>query len=79
MKKEKVKNKRKSSKKVWERMVQLSKATKSWELDFWQAQKSEMRFRVTWGLVVDSYRLRGKKIDESAFRLQRTVENIKRA
>lgn len=69
----------KTSEKIWERMVPLSKATKNWDIDFWQAQKPEVRFKVTWRLVADFYRFRRKKIDGNTFRLQRTVENIKRA
>ncbi|MFH1246134.1 MAG: hypothetical protein V1662_06600 [Candidatus Omnitrophota bacterium] len=64
-------------KKVWERITPLSKAGRAWDIDFWQAQKPEQRFRAVTSMVIDSYRIRGKKINADTFRLQRLVENIK--
>ena len=68
-----------AKRKVWERLIPLSKATNNWDIDFWQSQKPEVRFRTAWSLVVDSYKLKGKKTDANTFRLQRSVENIKQA
>ena len=70
---------RNAKRKIWERLIPLSKATHNWDIDFWQSQKPEVRFRTAWSLVVDSYKLKGKKINANTFRLQRSVENIKQA
>lgn len=66
-------------KKIWERVVPLSKATREWDIDFWQAQKSEVRFRVAFDMLADFYRMRGKKINADTLRLQRTVERLQQA
>jgi hypothetical protein len=66
-------------KKIWERVIPLSKSDRKWDIDFWQAQSSKARFYATWSLVVDFYRLKGKKVDENTLRLRRSVENIKQA
>lgn len=63
---------------IWERLIPLSKAKRYWDIDFWQSQKPEVPFRATWSLVVDSYKIRGKKINANTLRLQRTIENIER-
>jgi len=66
-------------KKIWERIVPLSKLDRKWDIDFWQAQSSKARFYATQVLVVDFYRLKGKKVDENTLRLRRSIENIKQA
>ena len=63
--------------KIWERMVPLAMANRDGDIKFWQSQKPKVRFRATWNLVADLYRIRGKKINADTLRLQRTVENIK--
>jgi hypothetical protein len=68
-----------SRRKIWERIVPLSKTTRDWDIQFWQAQKPEARFRAAWSLVVDFYRIRGRKIDANTFRLQRASEYLKQA
>lgn len=68
---------KKTKRKVWERIVPLSMVKRDWDIEFWQSQKPEVRFRATWNLVADFYRIRGKKINADTLRLQRTVENIK--
>lgn len=65
--------------KVWERMVPLSKIGRDWDIDFWQAQTPGIRFSVTWRMVADFYQVKGRKIDGNILRLQRTVETFKRA
>ena len=65
-------------KKIWERIVPLSKAGRKFDIEFWQAQKSYVRFRVAFDMLRDFYRLKGKKINAHTFRLQRTIENLKR-
>jgi len=65
--------------KIWERLVPLSKADRSWDVRFWQAQGAGMRFRAAFDMLKESYLLRGGKINARTFRLQRTVENLKQA
>lgn len=57
----------------------LSKADRSFDIKFWQAQGSRVRFRVTFDMLKYLYLLKGKKINASTFRLQRTVESVKRS
>lgn len=66
-------------KKVWERIVPLSKADRSFDIQFWQARSASMRFRVAFDMLNDLYRLKGKKINAHTFRLQRSVECFKEA
>lgn len=66
-------------KKVWLRVVPLDKADRSFDVKFWQAQGSKVRFRVAFDMLKDFYLMRGKKINARTFRLQRSVENIKQA
>lgn len=64
-------------KKIWERIGPISKADRSFDIKFWQAQSAGMRFRAAFDMVQDFYRLKGKRINAYTFRLQRTIENIK--
>jgi hypothetical protein len=66
-------------KKIWERIVLLSKADRSFDIEFWQAQSASARFRVAFDMLKDYYRLKGKKINAHTFRLQRTAEHLKQA
>ena len=66
-------------KKIWERIGPISKAGRKFDIEFWQAQSSSMRFRIAFDMLRDYYRLKGKKINAHTFRLQRTIENIKQA
>jgi hypothetical protein len=70
---------KKTNREIWERIVPLRKANRSFDLKFWQTQSTSMRFRVTFDMLKDFYRLRGKKINAHTFRLQRTVEHLKQA
>jgi hypothetical protein len=67
---------KKAKSKIWERLIPLSKTNRGWDIDFWQSQKPEVRFRAVWNLAVDFYRIRGEKINANTLRLQRTIENI---
>jgi len=66
-------------KKIWERIVPISKADRSFDIEFWQAQGARVRFRVAFDMLKDFYRMRGKKINAHTLRLQRSVENLKQA
>lgn len=65
-------------KKVWERIGPISKADRRFDIQFWQAQSASARFRATFDMLNDLYRLKGKKINAYTFRLQRSVEKLKR-
>lgn len=69
----------KIKKRVWERIVSISKADRSFDIKFWQAQGYTVRFNVAFDMIKDFYKIRGKKINANTFRLQRSVENIKQA
>ncbi|MBU2540298.1 MAG: hypothetical protein KJ593_00155 [Candidatus Omnitrophica bacterium] len=66
-------------KKIWERMVPLSKAGRSFDIKFWQTQSASARFTVSFDMLRDFYRLKGKKINAQTLRLQRTIEALKQA
>ncbi len=66
-------------KKIWERIVPIEKADRDFDISFWQAQKPEIRFRAAFDMLRDYYRIKGKKIDDNTFRLQRSVEHLKQA
>ncbi len=65
-------------KKIWERIAPLSKADRSFDIEFWQAQSASVRFRAAFDMLKDFYRLKGKKTNAYTLRLQRTVENLKK-
>lgn len=61
-------------------MTTVSKAgDHSFDIAFWQAQSASKRFIAAFDMLKYSYLLKGKKINDHTFRLQRTVENIKQA
>lgn len=66
-------------KKIWERVVPISKADRSWDIKFWQTQSPSSRFRAAFSMLEDFYRIKGKKINANTFRLPRSVEDIKQA
>lgn len=47
---------------------------RSFDIEFWQNLSDEQRLNAVWDLVVFSYELKGKDLNE--LRLQRTVENL---
>lgn len=66
-------------KKIWERIVPISKADRSFDIAFWQAQGAKMRFRAAFDMLKDAHRMKGKKVNASTFRLQRSIETLKQA
>lgn len=50
---------------------------RSFDIEFWQKLSDEQRMIAVWDLVVFDYEINGKNLDE--LRLQRTVENLRRA
>ncbi len=66
-------------KKIWERIVPLEKADRSFDIAFWQAQSASRRFAVAFDMLKDNLLLKGEKINAHTFRLQRTVERLKQA
>lgn len=59
-----------------ERTGKLEELDRSFDLQFWQAQKEADRFAAAWELVIHAYIIKGKDVSE--LRLQRTVENFQR-
>jgi hypothetical protein len=61
-------------------MARLAKAGKqndrSFDIEFWQRLSDQQRLDAVWDLAVSAHKLKGR--DPSEFRLQRTVENLKR-
>ncbi len=66
-------------KKAWERMVHISKAGHNFDIGFWQAQSPTLRFKASWEMLWDLYRIRRRKINARTFRLQRSAETLKQA
>lgn len=66
-------------KKIWEQIIPLAKADRSFDIKFWQAQGYTVRFNAAFNMLQDFYKIRGKKINANTFRLQRSIENIKQA
>jgi hypothetical protein len=66
-------------KKIWERIIPLSRAGRSFDIQFWQAQSASKRFIAAFDMLKYYYQLKGKRINAYTFRLQRTVENLKQA
>ena len=65
-------------KKMWERKITLSKAKgRDWDIQFWQAQGADARFKAAWTMIIDFFKLRGERLSANKFRLQRTIENLK--
>lgn len=60
-----------------ERFEKLASATRSFDIEFWQAQGSEAIFEAAMDMIRDYYLLRGEDADE--FRIQRTVEHFFRS
>lgn len=50
---------------------------RSFDIEFWQRMSDEQRMQAVWDLVVFDYEIKGKDLNE--LRLQRTVENLRRA
>lgn len=63
-------------KKIWERIVLLSKADKSFDIRFWQAQSPTVRFQVAQEMTKDYYKIKGKKITANTFRLRKDIERL---
>ncbi|MCX7715885.1 MAG: hypothetical protein N2Z73_00545 [Endomicrobia bacterium] len=61
---------------VMERITKISQADDGWSIKFWQKLSSTKRFSVTWKMLEDYEKFRGK--NGVKFRLQRTVECIKK-
>lgn len=66
-------------KKIWERIVPIEKADRSFDIEFWQGQSATARFNAAFDMLKYSYLLKGKRINDNTFRLQRTVEHFKQA
>lgn len=50
---------------------------RSFDIEFWQQMTDEQKMKAVWDLVIFDYELKGRNMDE--LRLQRTIENLRRA
>jgi UDP-3-O-acyl-N-acetylglucosamine deacetylase len=66
-------------KRIQERIVPISKADRSFDIEFWQRENSITRFRTAFDMLKEYYRMKGKKINARTFRLQRSAEALKQA
>lgn len=66
-------------KKWWIRKTLISKADRSFDIKFWQAQGYTVRFNTAFKMLEDFYKIRGKRLNADSFRLQRFIENLKQA
>lgn len=68
----------KSNRVVMSRLTTVEEqGNRSFDIEFWQKVSDEQKMKAVWDLVVFDYELKGKNLDE--LRLQRTVENLRRA
>jgi hypothetical protein len=65
-------------KKIWERIVPLEKADRSFDIAFWQAQGSRKRFRAAFDMLRGVYLMQGKRVHAGTFRLRKNVEHVQR-
>ncbi len=61
-------------KKVKERMVHVTRANDNFDLKFWQKAGAQMRFKASWEMVKEAYKIKGK--NGTKLRLQRHIQNI---
>ena len=66
-----------SAKKViMSKLVSLNKMDRSFDLEFWDKVGVQGRFEAMWQMVLEAEAIKGKNVKQ--FRLQRSVQNIKR-
>ncbi|MBI4670044.1 MAG: hypothetical protein HY741_00015 [Chloroflexi bacterium] len=61
---------------ITEHKGQLQELDRSFDLQFWQAQKPQARFDATWELVLHAYA--AKRNDIRQLRLDRSIEKYQR-
>ena len=61
---------------IIERFGKIEDMDRSFDIEFWQAQEPAAIFAAAWELVVLSYIVKGKDVNE--LRLDRTIENMHR-
>lgn len=71
--------KNKKGKEIWERVIPVKKAGRDFDLKFWQSAGSQARFSAAWQMLKEYELIKGRKPNESKFRLRRTVQNICKA
>lgn len=59
-----------------ERKGKLTDLDRSFDLQFWQAQPANERFKAAWELVLHAWKEKGHDVRQ--FRLQRTAESFQR-
>ena len=61
---------------IWERKGRLAELDRSFDLKFWQAQSSSVRFQAAWELIQHAWRVKGHDVRQ--LRLQRSIESFQR-
>jgi len=59
-----------------EKRGKIEQMDRSFDLKFWQAQPSQVRFDASWELVIHYMKVKGKDVRQ--LRLQRSVTNFQR-
>lgn len=60
----------------WERVVKMQESNDDWNIKFWQRVGVNRRFSTSWEMLKEYSKIRGKS--GVKFRLQRSIENIKK-
>ncbi len=61
---------------VMSKLVSLNEMDRSFDLEFWDKVGVNGRFEAMWQMVLEVQAMKGKNVEQ--FRLQRSVQNIKR-
>jgi len=61
---------------IMERIIKIKDSNDDWDIKFWQKVGTEGRFSASWKMLEDYEKMRGK--NGVKFRLQRTIENIRK-
>lgn len=63
-------------KRIWVNKAKSFKEAELFNMKFWRSAGAQARFRATWSLIKDFYRVKGMHGDN--LRLQRSIEHIGR-
>ncbi len=59
-----------------ERKGIIAELDRSFDLEFWSSQSPEIRFKVTWEMILHAWRVKGNSVRQP--RIQRSVETFQR-
>ena len=61
---------------IMSKLVSRNEIDRSFDIDFWDKVGPQGRFEAMWQMVLQAQAIKGKNVEQ--FRLQRSVQNIKR-